>query len=98
NKSDTTRMLFNTAYGISGQLGELAFSREQESEADKLGLVFMSLAGYNPNEAVPFWQRMAALGAGNNTPVFLRTHPTDEKRIADIKAYMPTAMKYYTAR
>jgi len=97
-KSDTTRMLFNTAYGIGSALGELAFSRDMESEADKLGLVFMALAGYNPNDAISFWQRMAAASGQSSTPVFLRTHPSDEQRIADIKAFMPTAMKYYTGK
>lgn len=95
SKSDTTQMIFNTAYGVSSQLGELAFSRSHESEADKLGLVFMALAGYDPQEALPFWKRMASLG-GVKPPFFLSTHPTDEKRIKDIEAYMPTAMKYYT--
>jgi predicted Zn-dependent protease len=98
SKSDTTRMLFNTAYGVGSQLGELAFSRDQESEADKLGLVFMAMAGYNPNDAIAFWERMAAQGGKDATPVFLRTHPSDEQRIADIKAYMPQAMKYYAAK
>lgn len=94
-KSDTAQMLFNTAYGVSSQLGQLAFSRGHESEADKLGLVFMSLAGYDPHEATAFWKRMAAQGNGANIPFFLSTHPTDDKRIKDIEAFMPEAMKYY---
>jgi predicted Zn-dependent protease len=94
-KSDTAQMIFNTAYGVSAQLGQLAFSREQESEADKLGLVFMSMAGYDPHEATTFWTRMASQG-GAKPPFFLSTHPTDEKRIRDIQAYLPEAMKYYT--
>lgn len=93
-KSDTTQMLFNTAYGVSSQLGSLAFSRTHETEADKMGLVFMSMAGYDPHEAVAFWKRMAASGA-DATPFFLRTHPTDAKRIKDIEAFMPEAMRYY---
>jgi predicted Zn-dependent protease len=96
-KSDTAQMIFNTAYGISSQLGELAFSREQESEADHLGLIFMSMAGYKPTEAMTFWTRMAAQG-GAKPPFFLSTHPTDEKRIRDIQALMPEAMKYYTGK
>jgi len=94
-KSDTAQMLFNTAYGISAQLGELAFSRTHESEADKLGLVFMAMAGYDPHEAISFWTRMSTMAGGSNIPFFLRTHPTDEKRIKDIQAFMPEAVKYY---
>ncbi len=93
-KSDTAQMLFNTAYGVSSQLGQLGFSRKHEIEADKLGLVFMSLAGYDPREAVAFWTRMAA-GGKTNIPFFLSTHPTDEKRIREIQTYMPEAMKFY---
>ncbi len=96
-KSDTAQMIFNTAYGISAQLGQLAFSRDQESEADKLGLVFMSMAGYDPNEALTFWTRMASQG-GAKPPFFLSTHPTDQKRINDIRAYLPTAMTYYNKK
>ncbi len=93
-KSDTAQMLFNTAYGLSSQLGQLAFSRKHELEADKLGLVFMSLAGYSPQEAVPFWTRMASHG-GAQVPFFLSTHPTDQKRIKEIQSFLPEAMKYY---
>ena len=94
SRSDTAQMIFNTAYGVSAQLGQLAFSREHETEGDKLGLVFMSMAGYDPHEAVAFWSRMAAQG-GAKPPFFLSTHPTDEKRIRDINAFMPTAMTFY---
>ena len=55
----------------------------------------MSLAGYDPHEATAFWKRMAAQGNGANVPFFLSTHPTDEKRIKDLEAFMPEAMKYY---
>ncbi len=97
-RSDTTRMLFNTAYGVSSQLGALAFSRNQESEADKLGLVFMSMAGYDPHEATTFWTRMSTMSSGGATPFFLSTHPTDAKRIKDIQAFMPEAMKYFVKK
>lgn len=89
--------LFQQAYGIGGQLGMLAYSRTQESEADKMGLVFMAMAGYDPRIAPAFWQRMAAQG-GAKPPEWLSTHPSDDRRIADLEAYMPEAMKYYKPR
>jgi predicted Zn-dependent protease len=72
----------------------LPFSREHELEADKLGLIFMAMAGYDPNAAISFWQRMSAIG-GQKPPEFMSTHPSDEKRISKIKAAMPEVMKYY---
>ena len=93
-KSEQTRTIFLTAYGAGAGLGILAYSRTHESEADKLGLVFAAMAGYDPNKAVSFWERMAAKG-GAKPPELLSTHPSDARRIADIKAYMPEAMKYY---
>jgi predicted Zn-dependent protease len=86
-----------TAVGAGSQLGLLHFSRRQESEADHLGLIFMAMAGYNPEAAIPFWQRMAAQGQGG-TPAFLSDHPADEQRIADIQRLLPEAQKYYKAR
>ena len=94
SKPHETQQLFNTAYGIGGQLGQLAYSRSHESEADHMGLIFMAIAGYNPNEAVNFWQRMAAAG-GTKPPEFLSTHPSDQRRINDIKGKLPEAMKHY---
>ncbi len=82
------------SFGVGSQLGMLKFSRTHESEADKMGLIFMAMAGYNPQEAVEFWKRMAALG-GQKPPEFLSTHPSDETRIADLEEFMPEAMKYY---
>jgi predicted Zn-dependent protease len=82
------------SFGIGTQLGMLAYSRNHESEADKMGLVFMAMAGYNPRSAPAFWKRMAAQ-SGQKPPEFLSTHPSDERRIADLEAYMPEAMKYY---
>ncbi len=93
-KSTETRTIFLSAYGVGAGLGTLAFSRTHESEADKLGLVFAAMAGYDPNKAVAFWERMAAKG-GSKVPELLSTHPSDARRIADIKAYMPQAMKFY---
>ena len=96
-KSSTTRAVLNTAYGLGGQLALLSYSRNQESEADRLGLVFMAMAGYNPNEAVGFWERMAQgkQSGGGAPPEFLSTHPSDARRINDIKKLIPEAMSYY---
>ena len=94
DKPKETQDLFLQSYGAASGLGMLKYSRSHESEADKMGLVFMALAGYNPQEAVAFWERMSKLG-GANVPQILSTHPSDETRIKDIKAYMPTALKYY---
>lgn len=88
--------IFMTSVGMGTQLGVLLpFSRLQESEADKMGLIFMAMSGYDPNEAVTFWGRMAQASNGQETPQFLSTHPGSEKRAADLKAYIPEAMKYY---
>jgi predicted Zn-dependent protease len=95
NQPQETRNLFLGAYGIGSTVAViLPFSRKHESEADKMGLVFMAMAGYDPNEAVGFWKRMAAVG-GEKPPEFLSTHPSDEKRIADLQKFMPEAMKLY---
>jgi len=89
-----TQNLFLQSYGIGSNLGMLAYSRNHESEADKLGLVFMAMAGYDPESAIGFWQRMSEQG-GQAPPQLLSTHPSDETRIADLKAFMPEALKYY---
>jgi predicted Zn-dependent protease len=95
DKPQETQNLFMTAYGVGTTVGVmLPFSRTQESEADRLGLIFMSMAGYNPNYAVDFWTRMSQMG-GQKPPEFLSTHPSDETRIADIKKELPEALKYY---
>ena len=73
-------------------------SRMQESEADKLGLIFMSMAGYDPAEAIPFWQRMAALN-NSKLPQFLSTHPSDDTRIKKLNELIPEIKAtYYTSR
>ena len=96
NKPAETQNLFLQSYGIgSTVLGTLPFSRKQETEADKFGLIFSAMAGYNPNEAIPFWQRMAKVGGGQKPPEFLSTHPSDETRIANMQKFIPEAMKYY---
>ncbi|WP_262248270.1 M48 family metallopeptidase [Parapedobacter soli] len=97
-KSSTTRAVLNTAYGLGGQLALLNYSRNQESEADRLGLVFMAMAGYDPNEAIGFWERMAQAKeaqGGGAPPEFLSTHPSDARRINNIKKLMPEALSYY---
>jgi predicted Zn-dependent protease len=93
-KPQQTRDIFMQSYGIGSTLGLLKYSRVHESEADHLGLVFMAMAGYDPNEALSFWQRMSA-HAGTQPPQFLSTHPSNSTRIEDIKKWMPEAMKYY---
>lgn len=75
----------------------LPHNRKQELEADKLGLIFMAMAGYNPNEAVQFWTRMSKAGNGRKPPELLSTHPSDARRIRDIQSQLPEAMKYYQA-
>jgi predicted Zn-dependent protease len=96
-----TTSIFSSAVGTGtsavAQGLLLKFSRNQESEADHLGLIFMAMAGYNPAQAVPFWQRMAAQSQ-NTTPEFLSTHPADATRIADIQRLLPEAQKYYKPR
>ena len=92
-KPQEAQALFMTAFGVGSQFGMLAFSRSNESEADKLGLVFMTMAGYNPSSAIDFWSRMAAEKQGAAPPEFLSTHPSDERRIEDIKAFIPEAQK-----
>ncbi len=93
-KPGLARELLLQSYGIGSALGSLAYSRSHESEADQLGMVFMAMAGYDPSQAAAFWQRMSALG-GQAPPEWLSTHPSNERRIQDIQAFLPEAMKYY---
>jgi len=81
--------------GAATSIGILSFSRKHESEADKLGLYFMAMAGYNPQTAPSFWERMAANSGGQTPPEFLSTHPSHSTRIRDLNKVMPEAMKYY---
>jgi predicted Zn-dependent protease len=95
-KPAQTQQLFMTAFGVGTQVGFLLpYSRLHESEADHLGLIFMAMAGYDPQQAPAFWERMAAQNQGGAPPEFLSTHPSDEKRLSDIRALVPEAMKYY---
>ena len=95
-KKQETQLLFLGLYMIGSNVAlALPNSRMQESEADKLGLIFMSMAGYNPEEAIPFWQRMAAQNK-TKVPEFLSTHPSDETRIKKLSALIPEIKnKYY---
>jgi len=92
NKSAETQQLAMTAYGATTQFGGmLPFSRAHESEADMIGLTLMAIAGYNPDNAVTFWERMAAQSGGQATPEFMSTHPSNAARIAKIKSLIPQA-------
>ncbi len=94
NQPGLARDLFLQSYGLGGTLGMLAYSRNHESEADKLGLVFMAMAGYDPQAAIGFWTRMSQQG-GQAPPEILSTHPSDETRVTTLKEFMPEALKYY---
>ncbi|MBK5270207.1 MAG: M48 family metallopeptidase [Bacteroidia bacterium] len=98
NKPNETQNLFMTAYGLGSTVGGLLpFSRKQETEADRFGLYFSAMAGYDPREAIPFWERMSAAG-GAKPPEFLSSHPSDATRISNLNKIMPQAMKYYQGR
>jgi predicted Zn-dependent protease len=96
--SAATQQLALQAFGVGSQVGLLKYGRNQESEADHLGLIFMAMAGYNPEGAITFWQRMDARENQASPPEFLSTHPSNGTRIADIQRELPEARKYYTAR
>jgi len=96
DKPELTKNLFMKSYGIGTQVGVLLpYSRTHEKEADHLGMVFMAMAGYNPEEAIGFWQRMAEQKKGARPLEFLSTHPADETRIQNLKDLLPDAMQYY---
>ncbi len=93
-QSSTTQQVVSSIYGLGANYGVmLPFSRKQEYEADKLGLIFMAMAGYDPSEAVRFWSRMSE-GKGGSVPEFMSTHPADANRIAYIKSILPEVLKY----
>lgn len=93
-----TSDIFMQAYGVGAQVGFLLpYSRLHESEADRIGLVLMAKAGYDPRSAIGLWQRMNARG-GARPPEFLSTHPAPESRIRDIESLIPEAMQYYKPR
>ena len=96
--NNPNRELILLGVNVAGNVGViLPYSRKHESEADYIGLLLMAKAGYDPNEAIKFWQRMATAGSGSQSGLsdFLSTHPSDEKRIKDLKDHLPEALKYY---
>ncbi|HTY59562.1 MAG TPA: M48 family metallopeptidase [Bacteroidota bacterium] len=96
SKPAQTQQLWMGVFGAGAQYGVLLpYSRTHESEADHLGLIFMAMAGYDPDGAVDFWQRMSAANKGKAPPEFMSTHPADETRIAQIRQALPEAVQYY---
>ncbi len=96
NKPAETRNAFLNAYGVGATVGVLLpFNRKHEYEADHYGLLWAAMAGYNPQEAIPLWQRMEKASNGQKPPEFLSTHPNEGNRIARLQEYMPEALKYY---
>ena len=96
DEPSATREIFLTSYGIGATVGiMLPYSRTHEKEADRLGLIFMAMAGYDPEAAVGFWERMAESKDGPDIPEFLSTHPASQSRIENIQNYMYEAKQYY---
>lgn len=98
SKPETTQQIIHAAYGIGGTVGVmLPHSRNQELEADEIGLLYMARAGYDPKEAVEFWKRFGAYNAqqGRKQVAFLSTHPLDEKRVSHLESLLPKAMEEY---
>lgn len=94
-----TQNIFMAAFGATSQLGFiLPYSRTHEYEADRLGMIFMAMAGYNPAAALDFWGRMAEKTRGGSTLAFLSTHPSDEARLRNMREVLPEAMKFYNPR
>ena len=100
SQSSVTRDLAMQAYGVGTEVGVmLPYSRTQELEADRVGLLYMARAGFDPTEAVGFWERFQAHNRGSRTgtPAFLSTHPLDDARIAQIQRFLPQAIAEYQA-
>jgi len=95
-KPAETKKLWSTVFGLGARYGViLPYSRLHESEADRLGLIFMAMAGYDPHAATAFWERMSQAKENRLNLEFLSTHPSDKTRISNIKALIPEAMSYY---
>ncbi len=98
NMDPSQRAGVMAAIGAGAQYGVLLpFSRDHESEADKIGLHYMARAGYDPHEAITFWERMSQLSNGSRVPEFASTHPSHQTRIRDLEAEMPNALQEYQA-
>jgi predicted Zn-dependent protease len=96
NKPAETQNLFLTAYGVGAQAGVLLpFSRKHELEADRYGLWWTAMSGYDPRQAIPLWERMEKAGGGSKPPEFLSTHPSEGRRIDQLNKYMDEALKLY---
>ncbi len=94
-QSYNTQVIAQQVYGLGAQYGVMQpFSRSHESEADKMGLVLMTIAGYNPQNAISFWQKMSA-NSSSSTPEFLSSHPSHETRIANLTKWVPEVKKQY---
>ena len=90
--------IFQQVYPIGAQVGLMSYGRKQELEADQMGLYLMGMAGYDPRQAIPFWNRMEAASAGQQRPPeFLSTHPGPENRVSNLNKFMDKAMEYYRA-
>ena len=90
-----TAALIDMAAQMGFNFANLKYSRDNETEADRLGLIFAAMAGYDPQVAIPFWQRMSAEGGSSQSELF-SDHPSDEKRLAELQKRMPEALQYYT--
>ncbi|MBW4361884.1 M48 family metallopeptidase [Flavobacterium taihuense] len=91
-QSAEKQQMWQQYYGLGSQVGVmLPFSRSHESEADKIGLTLMAIAGYNPDDAIVFWKRMASQPGGQSPPEFLSTHPSDATRMANLQVLIPEA-------
>jgi predicted Zn-dependent protease len=98
NQPGLTQSIFKQSYGLAGQTGVLLpYSRLHETEADRIGMIIMARAGYDPRETVVFWERMSS-GDSSRPPGFLSTHPSPWKRIEQINSYMPEALSHYSSR
>ncbi len=96
--NDQWKNVFNQLYPVGAQLGMLKYGRSMELDADESGLYLMAMAGYNPQEAISFWERMQQASAGQQAPPeFLSTHPNPGNRIAQIQSIMSKALQYYNA-
>lgn len=93
--SSQWQSIFQQAYPVGAQVALLKYGRNQELEADEMGLYLMALAGYDPRQAQPFWERMESVSTSSGTPEFLSTHPSPENRREDIEKHLPKALEYY---